>query len=162
MKERAELQLVDSKSDDLSAEENERLAVLKEGLRRLMASETEEEIKWRNAAKLANGITETALTGTMDQVLEIRPYPADETIETQSVQSYFVNERIDLLISKSEVDRVDYRKKSGRTIFLAEWKYWLGLTTRTTHACVAVLVAFMGLCLTITVFVLQMKNQRVD
>ena len=150
-----------SSGKTISSKELERLSILKEALRRLMAAEVADGNDWHTAVSLVDQIIETGLGGSMEDVLAIRPYPKSEAVETTAASAYFVNERIDLLITKSEIDRVDYRRTEKRTIFLAEWKYWLGLTLKTTHACVAALMAFTVCCLLITMMILRARNNKV-
>ena len=96
----------------------------------------------------------------MEKLLEIPPYPEDETIETRPVRDFFVNSRTDLLVSKAEIDRVDYRQEKKRSIFLAEWKYWFGMSTKTTQACHWVLAAAIILCLLLTTLLLHRKKNQ--
>lgn len=147
------------KRDDLNDRQKARLDVLKESLRRLMAAEATD---WSAANKLKRQITEVAFTGTIDDALAIKPYPDDETIETKPIQDYFINKRIALLNSKSEIDRLDYRKKNRRSVFLAEFKYWFGFSSSTTHACALVLSLFTLVCLCFTTIILQRRNRRVS
>lgn len=145
--------------EQLSKPEGERLDVLKESLRRLMAAEA---VDWRGAAELKDRITKTAFSGNMDEALAIAPYPDDETIETMPIQDFFLNKRIGLLNSKSEIDRLDYRKGSQRSVFLAELKYWFGTSFSTTRACASVLGGFTLICLLLTTLVLQRRKQKVS
>lgn len=84
-----------------------------------------------------------------------------ESIETSPIQEYFVNKWIELLFSRSEIDRVDYRRDSETNIFMAERKYWLGLTSDTINACALVICSFILFCLGLTAVILQVRKQRV-
>lgn len=145
--------------DALNAQQKDRLDVLKESLRRLMAAEATD---WKTADQLKNKISKTAFSGTMDDVLAIAPYPDDETIETKPIQDFFLNKRVGLLNSKSEIDRLDYRKKNQRSVFLAELKYWFGFASSTVKSCAFVLSGFTILCLLFTTIILQRRKQKVS
>ncbi|MGB1936000.1 MAG: ATP-binding cassette domain-containing protein [Akkermansiaceae bacterium] len=158
LKERSNNQLTSNNGKDLSPDENQRLKILTESLTRLMASEA---ISASEAFKVASAIADAGRRESMDSLLAIAPYPDDETISTKPARDFFVNKRTDLLVSKAEIDRLDYRKQSNRSIFLAERKYWLGLDSGTIHACLWVLAGFTTLCLLLTTLFLQMRSQRV-
>lgn len=158
LKKRIEQRYDGDESKELSAKESERLDILKEALRRLMAAEAEDH---QLALELGQDITWIGRTGTMEELLAIPPYPEDETIKTLPLRDYFVNSRTDLLVSKGEIDRLDYRYETKRSIFLAEWKYWLGTNTKTIHACLWVLTLGIVFCLGITTVMLLMRKHRV-
>ena len=145
-------------SQELTPKQSERLNILKESLRRLMAAEA------TNAAEAKALVAQISRAGrkkTMEKLLAIPPYPEDESIETRPASDFFVNSRTDLLVSKAEMDRVDYRQEKKRSIFLAEWKYWFGKATKTTLACGWLLGAFVTVCLIITSINLQVRKLRV-
>ena len=145
-------------SQELTPKQSERLNILKESLRRLMAAEA------TNAAEAKALVAQISRAGrkkTMEKLLAIPPYPEDESIETRPASDFFVNSRTDLLVSKAEMDRVDYRQEKKRSIFLAEWKYWFGKATKTTQACGWLLGAFVTVCLIITSINLQVRKLRV-
>lgn len=145
-------------SQELTPEQSERLDILAEALTRLMAAEAENHKK---AFDLADDIMWTGRKGTMDELLAIKPYPDDESIETQPLHEFFVNTRTDLLVGKADLDRIDWRQKNKRSIFLAEYKYWLGTETKTTHACLWVLTGCISICLALTTLLLIMRKRRV-
>ncbi len=159
LKKIVEKRLAGDESKELSPNESERLDVLKEALRRLMAAEAED---YKKAYDLAEDITRSGRRDTMDELLAIPPYPEDESIETQPLHEFFVNSRTDLLVGKAELDRIDWRQKHKRSIFLAEWKYWLGAETKTTTACLWVLYGCIVLCLSITSGLLLIRKHRVQ
>lgn len=97
----------------------------------------------------------------MDALLSIPPYPDDETVPAKPAKDFFVNNRTDLLVGKAEIDRMDYRKMTNRSIFLAERKYWLGLDSSTIRACLWILGGFTVLCLLLTTLFLQIRSHRV-
>ena len=146
-------------SENLNAKQGERLEVLNESLTRLMAAEA---VDWWSAMRLKNRIVNTAFSGDLDDVLAIAPYPEDETIETKPIQDFFLNKRIGLLNSKSEIDRLDYRKENRRSVFLSEWKYWFGVRVSSIHACIVVIGVFTFVCLFVTTLILQSRKQRVS
>ncbi|MGJ8676047.1 MAG: ATP-binding cassette domain-containing protein [Akkermansiaceae bacterium] len=143
----------------LKPSEKSRLDALKEALRRLMAAEAETP---QEADRLARRIAHAGQSGNVENVLAIAPYPQDESIETEPVRDYFVNKRIDQLYSRSEIDRLDYRKEGERSVFLAEWKYWLGVKISTINACAMVMLICIFLCLAITTAILQVRKQSVS
>ena len=158
LKERNDRRLSGEENQGLQPRESKRLKILTESLTRLMASEAETA---QQAKDLSHAISNAGRWQDLDSLLAIPPYPEDESIATTPVRNFFVNNRADLLVSKSEIDRVDYRKNSKRSIFLAEWKYWLGLTSKTTHACLWILSGCTLLCLLVTTAFLQIRSQRV-
>lgn len=158
LKQRNDRRLSGEEDQGLQPEEGKRLKILTESLTRLMAAEAETV---QEARDLSHAISNAGRWRELEALLAIPPYPEDETIETRPVRDFFVNNRTDLLVSKSEIDRVDYRKSTKRSIFLAEWKYWLGLTSQTTHACLWVLAGCTLLCLVATTAFLQIRSQRV-
>lgn len=145
-------------SQELTPKQDQRLKILKEALRRLMAAEATDATE---AKSLIWKISNAGRKKTMEKLQAIPPYPEDETIEVKPTRDFFVNSRTDLLVSKAEIDRVDYRQEKNRSIFLAEWKHWFGMTTKTTQACHWLLGTFITLCLAITAINLQVRKQRV-
>ena len=123
-----------------------------------MASEA---ITASESLELSRSITHAGRRKNLETLLAIPPYPEDVTVTTKPVRDFFVNNRTDLLVAKGEIDRLDYRKSKKRNIFLAEHKYWLGVESKTTHACLLVLVGCILLCLCLTSFFLQLRSQRV-
>lgn len=158
LKEVGEKRLAGDLSQELTPKQSERLNVLKEALRRLMAAEATNAVE---AKSLIWKISNAGRYKTMEKLLEIPPYPEDESIETKPARDFFVNTRADLLVSKSEMDRVDYRQDNKRSIFLAEWKYWFGMTTKTTQACHWVIGGSIAFCLMLTTLFLHLRNHRV-
>jgi len=96
-------------------EKQERLDLLKEGLRRLMAAgatSTDE------SAALVERIMQTARKGTKVELETMKIWPDDET-KARPAAEFFVNERIDLLVREAETFRNDYRNREARNVFLA-------------------------------------------
>lgn len=157
LKEKNNLRWSGDISQALTPEESERLKILTSALTRLMAAEAEDV---DSANNLCWQITHAGRKSSMDELLEISPYPEDETLAAQRCSDFFINSRVDLLVGKADSDRIDIHKSKRRSIFLAEWKYWFGQTTKTTHACLWVLGGFTALCLMITTFSLLRRNHK--
>ena len=158
LKQRTNNRLSGIEDQGLKPEESTRLKILTEALTRLMASEA---ITASESLELSRSITHAGRRKNLETLLAIPPYPEDVTVTTKPVRDFFVNNRTDLLVAKGEIDRLDYRKSKKRNIFLAEHKYWLGVESKTTHACLLVLVGCILLCLCLTSFFLQLRSQRV-
>lgn len=92
----------------------DRFDLMKEGLRRLLASgaSTPEE-----AITLLGRITRLARSGTRLEVETIKVWPDDEP-NVRPASEFFVNERIDLLVREAETFRNDYRNEKARNVFL--------------------------------------------
>ena len=157
LKERNDKRMSGDESQGLTPKESERLEILKTALTRLMACEAENAPA---AESLCWQITHAGRKGTMEELQAIAPYPEDENIVTKAASNYFLNSRTNLLVQKADIDRIDINQPGKRSIFLAEWKYWLGFTTKTTHACLWVLGGCVTFCLTLTTFILQLRNHR--
>jgi ABC-type multidrug transport system ATPase subunit len=158
LKQRVNDQLAGIESQGITTKESERLKILTESLTRLMASEG---MTATDSLDLSWAITHAGRRKNIEALLAIPPYPEDTTLNTKPVRDFFVNNRTDLLISKAEIDRVDYRKSKKRNVFLAERKYWLGIESKTTHACLWVLTLCIVLCTSLTCFFLQLRSQKV-
>jgi len=96
-------------------EKQDRLDLLKEGLRRLMAAGATSPDE---AAELVGRIMQTARNGTKVDLETMKIWPADET-KARPAAEFFVNERIDLLVREAETFRNDYRNTEARNVFLA-------------------------------------------
>jgi hypothetical protein len=92
----------------------DRFDLMKEGLRRLLASgaSTPEE-----AVSLFARITRLARSGTRLEVETIKVWPDDQP-KVRPASEFFVNERIDLLVREAETFRSDYRNEKPRNVFL--------------------------------------------
>ncbi len=143
---------------EITQRESDRLNILTEALTRLMASEG---ITADDSLDLSWSITHAGRRKNLETLLAIPPYPEDSASETKPVRDFFVNNRTDLLVSKAEIDRIDYRKSKNRSVFLAERKYWLGIESKTTHACIVILALYIVLCTVFTCFFLQLRSQKV-
>jgi len=157
LKERNDKRMAGDESQGLTPKESERLDILKTALTRLMACEAEDV---KTADALCWEITHAGRKKDMETLRAIAPYPEDESIQTKASSHYFMNSRTDLLVRKADIDRIDIYQPEKRSIFLAEWKYWFGFTTKTTHACLWVLGGCITFCLLLTTFILQLRNHR--
>jgi len=157
-KKRIKLRLDGDLNQELTPKESERYTILKESLTRLMTAEATNSDE---ADSLGWKIAHAGRKKDLESLLAIPPYPEDEDIYTKPVSDFFINTRTDLLVAKADLERIDIHQDSRRSIFLAEWKYWFGLTTKTTHACRWVIGACIALCLITTMFFLQVRSQRV-
>ena len=158
LKQRINDRLAGIESQKITPRESERLNILTTALTRLMASEG---LTAADSLDLSWSITHAGRRKSLEALLAISPYPEDITANTKPVRDYFVNNRTDLLVSKAEIDRVDYRKSQKRNVFLAERKYWLDVESKTTHACLWVLGLCIILCISLTCFFLQVRSQKV-
>lgn len=104
-----------SRNAPMSAAQAERFDLLKEGLRRLLASgatSTEE------ALNLITRIRRIATSGTRIEVETMKVWP-DSDRNVHPTSEFFVNERIDLLVREGETFRNDYRDQMRRIVFYA-------------------------------------------
>lgn len=99
---------------EFSKEELERFEMVKEGLRRLLASGA---MDIREARALVKRIKRMAEEGTPIEVSTMKVWPDEEG--AKPTYEFFVNERIDLLIREAETFRSDYRNETQRHVFLA-------------------------------------------
>ena len=93
----------------------ERLELLKEGLRRLMAAGATSP---KEAGELVTRIMEAAREGRKAEVETMKIWPDDES-KARPASEFFVNERIDLMVREAETFRNDYRNEEARNVFLA-------------------------------------------
>jgi len=157
LKKRNDQRMAGDITQGLKPHESERLDILKTALTRLMASEAENAVA---AESLCWQIVHAGRKSTMDDLLAIAPYPEDPRIKTKPCSHYFVNTRTELLVGKADLDRVDIHQSKRRSIFLAEWKYWLNFTSKTIHACLWVISAIIVAGLLLTTFSLQRRNHK--
>ncbi len=93
----------------------ERFDLIKEGLRRLLASGASNEDE---AAQIVSRIRQISTSGTRIEVETMKIWP-EEGVKARPASEYFVNERIDLLVREAEIFRNDYRNKERRNVFHA-------------------------------------------
>ncbi len=99
---------------DIGKSQIERFEMAKEGLRRLLASGAENE---PDARALVERIRRMVDSGTPIEVSTMKVWPDGE--DGKPTYTFFVNERIDLLVREAETFRNDYRNKQPRHVFLA-------------------------------------------
>lgn len=99
---------------DLDQKEIEEFEKVKEGLRRLLASGARSE---EEARELVERIRMMVDKGTPIEVSTMKVWPEGEDVKP--TYSYFLNERIDLLVREAETFRNDYRNTKPRHVFLA-------------------------------------------
>ncbi|MGJ8632575.1 MAG: ATP-binding cassette domain-containing protein [Luteolibacter sp.] len=110
------IERVRDKGGSMSEAEVERFEMVKEGLRRLLASGARSEPE---ARELVERIRRTVNEGTPIEVSTMKVWPEGNEEDIKPAYTYFVNERIDLLIREAETFRNDYRNKKPRHVFLA-------------------------------------------
>ena len=98
----------------MDKKELERFEMVKEGLRRLLASGANTE---QEARELVVRIRSMVSTGTPIEVSTMKIWPEGE--DAKPTYTFFVNERIDLLVREAETFRNDYRNEKPRHVFLA-------------------------------------------
>ncbi len=99
---------------DMTQTQIERFEMAKEGLRRLLASGANSEPE---ARALVSRIRRMVDSGTPLEVSTMKIWPDGEG--GKPTYSFFVNERIDLLVREAETFRNDYRNKKPKHVFLA-------------------------------------------
>ncbi len=99
----------------LTAGQVERFELVKEGLRRLLASGATSPEEAKN---LVGRIRRTAMSGSRIEVETMKIWPENDR-EVRPASEFFVNERIDLLVREAETFRNDYRDQSRRIVFHA-------------------------------------------
>ncbi len=104
-----------SQAADMNETQLERFDLLKEGLRRLLASGA---ISRGEAADLVDRIRRTAISGTRIELETMQVWPEEDS-KTRPASEFFVNERIDLIVREAETFRNDYRDQERRIVFHA-------------------------------------------
>jgi ABC transport system ATP-binding/permease protein len=99
----------------MNPEQTERFDLIKEGLRRLLASGAESRPA---ALDLIERIARISLSGTRIEVETMKVWPEGPQ-NLRPTSEFFVNERIDLLVREAETFRNDYRRKEPQIIFHA-------------------------------------------
>jgi len=93
----------------------ERFEMIKEGLRRLLASGASDKPE---ARQLVARIRRIAESGTPIEVTTMKVWPEKDE-DARPTYKWFVNDRIDLLVREAETFRNDYRNQEPRHVFLA-------------------------------------------
>ncbi|MES2476561.1 MAG: ATP-binding cassette domain-containing protein [Verrucomicrobiota bacterium] len=106
---------VRERKEPMTAEQSERFELVKEGLRRLLASgaTTKEE-----ARAMISRIRRTSTSGSRIEVETMKVWP-ENAPKARPASEFFVNERIDLVVREAETFRNDYRNKERRVVFYA-------------------------------------------
>jgi len=104
---------VRTKEEPLQEGEGERFELVKEGLRRLLASGATSR---EEAANLITRIRRISSSGSRAEVETMKVWPDDEP-KARPASEFFVNDRIDLLVREAETFRNDYRNKERRVVF---------------------------------------------
>jgi ABC transport system ATP-binding/permease protein len=102
------------RGDELGKDGLIRFEMVKEGLRRLVASGATNE---KEARELVGRIRRMVDKGTPIEVSTMKVWP--ESGDAKPTYTFFVNERIDLLVREAETFRNDYRNEKPRHVFLA-------------------------------------------
>lgn len=146
------------RSKDLSKEEIERFEMVKEGLRRLLASGATSE---EEARLLVGRIRRMVDNGSPIEVATMKVWPEGKA--ARPTYTFFVNERIDLLIREAETFRNDYRNDKPRHVFLALQKPIPLSSTQidSMHFCGFVLIGVSISCATLAAFVIGRQNRSV-
>lgn len=92
----------------------ENFEMVKEGLRRLLASGARDQ---KEARELVSRIRRMVNTGTPIEVATMKVWPDSD--DARPTYNWFVNERIELLVREAETFRNDYRNKKPKHVFLA-------------------------------------------
>jgi hypothetical protein len=106
---------VRAQEEPLDERRAEKFDMLKEGLRRLLASGASSK---EEAQDLIDRIRRIATFGTPIEVETMKVWPEDDP-KARPASEFFVNERIDLLVREGETFRNDYRNKDRRIVFHA-------------------------------------------
>ncbi len=99
----------------MDAAQAERFELVKDGLRRLLASGATSRAE---AGKLIDRIRRISLSGSRVEVETMKVWPENEP-NARPTSEFFVNKRIDLLVREAETFRNDYRDKQRRIVFHA-------------------------------------------
>jgi len=101
-------------SGEVTPEEVESFEKVKEGLRRLLASGARDEKEARELiARIARMVSEASPI----EVSSMKIWPDGEN--AQPTYTWFLNDRIELLVREAETFRNDYRNESPKHVFLA-------------------------------------------
>ena len=104
---------VRSLKEPMNAQQGERFELVKEGLRRLLASGATSRDE---AMEMITRIRRISTSGTRIEVETMNVWPEDSP-KVRPASEFFVNERIDLLVREAETFRNDYRNKDRRIVF---------------------------------------------
>lgn len=136
----------------------ERFEMVKEGLRRLLASGANSE---EEARELVARIRRMVDDGTPIEVSTMKVWP--EGGDPKPTYTYFVNERIDLLVREAETFRNDYRNEKPRHVFFALEKPipFTSHQTDTMRFCGWILIGVSLGCASAAALVIGRQNRSV-
>lgn len=106
---------VRAQAEPMTEQQAERFDLVKEGLRRLLASGASSR---EEALNMIARIRRISTSGTRIEVETMKVWPEDDP-KARPASEFFVNERIDLLVREAETFRNDYRNKDRRIVFHA-------------------------------------------
>ena len=104
-----------SREQPMTPQQGERFELVKEGLRRLLASGAATK---SDALEIITRIRRISNSGSRIEVETMKVWP-DGISKAQPAFEFFVNERIDLMVREAETFRNDYRNKERRNVFYA-------------------------------------------
>ncbi len=148
----------------------ERFEIVKEGLRRLLASGATD---LEDAAERIGRIREFAISGSGAELENMKIWP-DGHHHARPTSDFFVNERIDLMVREAETFRNDYRNLIHRNVHLSLRKPlpWAGPkspddadkpeppgTMDTLRYCTALLTLIIGLCIALAILTITRQNR---
>ena len=156
----------------MNAEQAERFELVKEGLRRLLASGASSV---GEAEKIIERIRKLSTSGTRIEVESMKVWP-DNDPKARPASEFFVNDRIDLLVREAETFRNDYRNTDRRIVFHALKKpipfatQKVGTTVKeyverddevdTQKYCGIILAAIILACGVITTIIISRQNRE--
>lgn len=148
----------------------ERFEIIKDGLRRLLASGAT-DIK--DASDRISRIREFAINGTSIELESMKIWPDDQK-KARPTSDFFVNERIDLMVREAETFRNDYRSLIHRDVHLSLRKPlpWAGEkkpedadnpeppgTMDTLRYCTAMLTLIISICIALAILTITRQNK---
>jgi hypothetical protein len=154
----------------MTPKEKESFELAKEGLRRLLAAGASNK---EQAAELISRIRRISSTGTRMEVETLKLWPDDDP-KAKPASAYFVNKRIDLIVSEAEIFRNDFRNKEYRPIFHALQKPlpWAAVKSKnstrqeeadsqieTQKYCGIILGMIIAACILLTTVVVSRQNR---
>jgi hypothetical protein len=156
----------------MSAAKVERFELVKEGLRRLLASGATSKEEARN---LIERIRRIATSGSRVEVETMKIWPENDP-KARPTSEFFVNERIDLLVREAETFRNDYRDQTRRIVFHALKKPIPLMKAKTGNSareyverddeietqkyCGLVLAGIILGCVTISIIIISRQNRE--
>jgi ABC transport system ATP-binding/permease protein len=147
------------RGDEMGKQEIERFEMVKEGLRRLLASGATSE---EDARQLVGRIRRMVDKGTPIEVATMKVWP--ESGDAKPTYTFFVNERIDLLVREAETFRNDYRNEKPRHVFLALEKPIPGIARQanTMRFCAWILIGVSCGCAALAAWCIGRQNRSVS